>query len=121
MKNKMLILLFPIFMSFQVLAENECLNCAERKLKMCAEECALVPANLNKDCQKSCISQYCSHKCGKDSEKTALDTIFNIPCEQCKEKQYDLCETSCKKPSPYQNALCQIDCTQKRCDKECRK
>ena len=101
-------------------AENTCIDCAKRKLNMCSEECALVPTNRNQDCQKLCITQYCKHKCESASGESEISSLFNLGCEECKEQQYELCSSKCDLKSQYKKALCQIDCTIKRCDEKCK-
>lgn len=121
MKKFYLLIIFLLLDCSPLLAENPCIECAKRKLQMCGEECALVPTTRVKDCQKSCITQYCSHKCTQENTTKDLDMLFNIPCEECKDQQYGLCSTNCQKSSEYQSALCQIECAHNRCEKECVK
>jgi hypothetical protein len=103
------------------LALDTCVDCAKRKLNLCSEECATVPIERANDCQKLCVSQYCSHKCRADSSNAEIENLFNLGCEECKDQQFSLCNSNCDLKSEYKKAACQIDCAVKRCTEKCKK
>jgi len=117
MKHLTLFFLLSTFTSF-AFAEDTCIDCAERKIGLCSEECGLVPPERMKDCQKQCLGQYCEHRC-KSGDNDIL-TLLNVGCEKCKEQQFGLCNSNCDIKSEYQKAICQIECSVKRCANDCK-
>jgi len=112
-----LLAFFPA-QAFAQAYSGECGSCVERKQRMCADECELVTPEKSRKCQKNCIAEYCAHKC----EKTApeLDAYLRENCEECLERQYMLCEAHCPEGRPRKRAVCQVDCSNERCDTLCQ-
>lgn len=109
-----------LFLNNLVLADDSCIDCAERKMSLCSSECGLVPPERIKDCQKQCLGQYCSHRCKAESGINDINSLLNVGCEKCKELQFSLCNSSCDLKSEYQKAVCQIECSVKRCVSDCK-
>ena len=96
---------------------GECGTCVNRKARMCADECELVPAEKSVFCQQNCIAEYCSHKCEKNAPE--IEAYLKENCNDCEEQQFTLCEVHCKEGTPRKRAVCQIECSEKRCEKAC--
>ena len=116
-----LTLLFLLFSAQSVLAErasvDSCQSCIERKQSMCAEECELTKPEQARECQRRCISGYCSHRCAANAAE--LEGYMAPDCESCLDQQFALCESSCKVGTARTKAICQVDCSKARCGAVC--
>lgn len=98
-------------------ANEVCHACVERKRGMCAKECELVPADKSLVCQRDCAFQYCSHRCKANDE--AFSNFKELGCVQCLDQQFGVCSASCPIGSDRSRAMCQIECSDKRCQDKC--
>ncbi len=109
-------LLIPTFVSAQAYS-GECGSCVDRKQRMCADECELVPADKVRRCQQNCIAEYCAHRCEKSAPE--IEAYLKENCYDCREQQFTLCEVHCNEGPPRKRALCQIQCSDERCKSVC--
>ena len=98
---------------------GECGSCVDRKQRICADECELVPAEKSRHCQQHCIADYCANRCAADAPE--LQAYFKENCDDCLEQQFLLCEAHCTVGTPRRVAVCQIDCSKDRCNALCTK
>ena len=123
MRKALCILIWSLLIAQGALAEpsaaDSCQSCIDRKQMMCAEECELVKPEQARDCQKRCISGYCSHRCSASAAE--LEAFIAPQCEPCLEQQFALCEGQCKEGTARSKAICQVKCSSARCSAVCHK
>ena len=114
-----LILLAFGFLAPATAQENDCTECLSRKARMCAQECRSVAPEKSLLCQRECKLEYCQSRCEEVSEKV-IDTILEPKsCDDCLDRQFVLCASSCTMGTERVLAICKLECAKKNCARWC--